>query len=141
MEVGGQGFELFQEGICSLVGGGGFADGVIEAALAFDVGILERVGPRVELFGAGLGEGDQGRDLRLEMGRRGEAEGEAELGAGFAGGATGDVEEHEAIGSGATFEAFGDVAGDGKGGAAELVGEVAGLTKGFVVGELVDANA
>src|SRR4051794_15020908 len=72
--------------------------------------------------------------------------GKVEHGARFTGGAAGDVQVGEQLGRGATFEAFGDVIGDGKGSAAELVGKVAtarpsDLIEGGMVREKLDAHA
>ena len=135
-----EGFEFFAEGFGAAFLGEGFAGGVVEVALAFDAGVLEGIHPAVELAGTGLGEGDESGDLRLEVVEAGALEAEAELGAGFAGGAAGDVEEVEEVGGGSAFVAFGDVIGDGEGGAAELVGEVAGFAEGVIFGEGVDAE-
>jgi hypothetical protein len=140
VHVGGGGAEFLEEGFGAVVAGEGFADLVVEVALAFDVGVLEGVAPCVELLGAGFGEGEEGGNLGVEVGEAGAVEAEMELRMGFAGRAAGDVEEHEEFGGGAAFEAFGDVVGDGEGGAAELVGEVAGFGEGGGVGEIVDAE-
>jgi hypothetical protein len=55
MEVGGEGFQVVEEGLGTAMVGEFFADLVVKVALALDVGVLERIGPGPELAGAGFG--------------------------------------------------------------------------------------
>ena len=70
----------------------------------------------------------------------GGAVGEEEHGADLAGGAASDVEEGEEFGGGAALEAFGDIIGNGQGGAAELIAQVAGLGEEAVASQRIDTG-
>lgn len=66
--------------------------------------------------------------------------GDEELGLDFGGGACGDEEEASEVGGGVARVAFGDVGGDGDGGAAELVAEGVAFFRGEFFGEVVDGH-
>ena len=55
--------------------------------------------------------------------------GEMKHGTDLSGRAAGNVEKSQQLGSGTAFESFGDIIGDGEGGAAQLVTKVARLSE------------
>jgi hypothetical protein len=113
-----------------LAGGGTLVIGagvVVEATRAWDVGILQGIGPSAQLAGTAFSLGLECGQLCLEgLGEPGAAFEDGEHGADFAGGAAGDIDEGQQLVGSAALEALRDVVGNGKRGALQLVAEGTG---------------
>jgi hypothetical protein len=121
MSFGEQIVDFLHEGASALGIVGEAAGFFREMALSLNVGILQMVCPGTKLAGARLCHGFQIGDLRFEILQRGSALEKAEHGANLPGGPACYIKELKQLVRAAALEAFGNIIGDGKGCAVELV--------------------